>query len=61
MVRSSPAKWLWHELDRVLRPALHDGASFDEAIAALRDKAGELERLRDGGSDPAKYRKYERL
>lgn len=61
MERSSSAKWLWHELDRILRPALHGGASFDEAIAALRDKAAHLERLRDSGHDPGSFRKFERI
>ena len=61
MERSSSAKWLWHELSRVLRPALHGGASFDEAIAALRSKADELEHCRDAGLDPASWRKFERL
>lgn len=61
MAQSSAAKCLWHDLDRILRPALHSGASFDEAISALRDKAAELERNRDAGLDPASYRKFERL
>ena len=61
MERSSSAKWLWHELDRILRPALHGGASWDEAIAALRDKADELERHQDAGQEPQEFRKFERL
>ncbi|KGJ21037.1 hypothetical protein [Paracoccus sanguinis] len=61
MERSSSAKWFWHELDRILRPALQGGASWNEAISALRDKADQLERNRDAGLVAASYRKFERL
>lgn len=44
-MRSQAAGALWHDLARAVRDALQAGASMEEAAAALRDRAAEMERM----------------